>query len=107
MAGSDPEHGFALAPHVTKPPVQLRRALEELQLPGVLDPLLQEPGVDHPATGQREIRLDFVETPVGGGQRTADAAEHGTFVEELGLLDSLVGSRGVSVSIAWGWIRCL
>lgn len=97
MEGADPEQRLPLAPNVAELPVQPYRTLEEFELPCVLDPLLQEPGVDDLAAGQGEIRLDRVESLLGSRQRAAVPSENRTLVEELGLFDSCVPSHAAIV----------
>ncbi len=85
-----PEERLALAPGVAELPVARGGPLEQLQLARVLDPVRQEPGVQHPPPGQREVRLDPVQPPLRRSESTCVAAEHGCLVVESGLFDPYV-----------------
>jgi hypothetical protein len=97
MEAADPEQRLSLAGQVAEHPVQLRRALEQRQLPWVLPhltgigvPLLQEARVDDPAAGQGQVSFHGIQLPVCCRQRVGVATEDGTLVQQPGSLDPVL-----------------
>jgi predicted dinucleotide-binding enzyme len=97
VEAADPEQRFALAAGVAECPVQFCRALEERQLRGILAgqlgvflAKLQEPAMNDPAPGQRQIGLHSVEFPVRRCQRAGIPLEQRTLIEQPGPFDAFV-----------------
>ncbi|WP_371773292.1 hypothetical protein [Streptomyces sp. NBC_01438] len=104
VEGADPERRLSITPSVADPPVQLCRALEEIQFTCVLDSFVEEPGMDQAATGRSEV---YVRRPATtrAGQRPKPRASDQKAPHRLTNPSELAGK--CSRLCGSSWVRAL